>query len=297
MIPTARQVADIVLPTAHWSERESADEELYSDPCPIVIPQKAVEPPGEAWCDWQFWLELGKRFKPEWWPWNNVREMWQWRLKTFYNIDLPWEELAETGYFITYGGDQRVFKKYEQGLERPDGQPGFRTATGRIELYSEPWQGFGYDPLPDYTPPTSHVNEMLASQYPYILMTGARVYPFYHSAWTQIPMQREIEPYPFFEIHPDAAKNEGIKDGDWAFVESPNGRIRGKARLTRGIDPRCIHVPRPGWRDSCEELGLEGYGNTEANINVLIPAEPSDPQFGTPAMRSAQCRLVKMEAV
>ena len=53
------KMADIVLPTAHWSERESADEELYSDPCPVVIPQKAVEPPGGAWCDWEFWLALG----------------------------------------------------------------------------------------------------------------------------------------------------------------------------------------------------------------------------------------------
>ena len=105
----------MVLPTAHWSEREAADEELYSDPCPVVIPQKAVEPPGEAWDDWQFWLELGKRFKPEWWPWNNTREMWQWRMKTFYGIDLSWEELAEQGYFITYGGDKRVFRNTRRG--------------------------------------------------------------------------------------------------------------------------------------------------------------------------------------
>lgn len=291
------KLADIVLPTAHWSERESADEELYSDPCPVVIPQKAVEPPGGAWCDWEFWLDLGKRFKPDWWPWNNVREMWQWRMKTFYDIDLSWEELAEKGYFITFGGDKREYKKYEKGLERPDGEPGFRTGSGRIELYSEAWAGFGYDPLPDYIPPSSYENEVLIEKYPFILMTGARIYPFYHSAWTQIPMQREIEPDPFIEIHPDAARGLKISDGDWLFVESPNGRIKAKARLTKGIDPRAVHLPRPGWRDACKELGLEGYGNLSANPNVLIGAEPSDPQFGTPAMRSARCRLIKMEAV
>ena len=120
------KMADLVLPTAHWSERESADEELYSDPCPVVVPEKAVEPPGDAWCDWQFWLALGKRFKPDWWPWNNVREMWQWRMKSFYDIDLSWDELVKQGYFVTYGGDKRVYKKYEKGLERPDGQPGFQ---------------------------------------------------------------------------------------------------------------------------------------------------------------------------
>jgi len=291
------KMADIVLPTAHWTERESADEELYSDPCPVVIPQKAVEPPGGAWCDWEFWLDLGKRFKPEWWPWENVREMWQWRMKTFYEIDLSWEELAEEAYFIRFGGDKREYKKYETGKERPDGQPGFRTASGRIELDSPSWGEFGYDSLPDYQPPTIYQNDLLARDYPFVLMTGSRIYPFYHSAWTQVPMQREIEPYPYVEVHPEAAMKQGIGDGDWLFIESPNGRIRARARLTKGIDPRCVHLPRPGWRDACEELGLEGYGNLGANNNVLIGAEPSDPQFGTPAMRSSRCRLIKMEAV
>ena len=120
MTPTAR-IADLVLPTAHWTERESADEELYSDPCPIVAPQKCVDPPGEAWCDWEFFLALGKRFNPDHWPWENVREMWLWRLKEFYNLDLTWEEFAEKGYWITSGGDKRVYKKFEKGLERPDG--------------------------------------------------------------------------------------------------------------------------------------------------------------------------------
>ncbi len=92
-------------------------------------------------------------------------------------------------------------------------------------------------------------------------------------------------------------KKQTISDGDWLFVELPNGRIRAKARLTKGIDPRCVHLPRPGWRDACKELGLKGYGNLGANNNVLIGAEPSDPQYGTPAMRSARCRLIKMEAV
>ncbi len=81
--------------------------------------------------------------------------MWQWRMKTFYGVDLSWDEMPKQGYFVTYGGDKRVYKKFEKGLERPDGQPGFRTASGRIELYCEAWGSFGYDPLPDYKPPSA----------------------------------------------------------------------------------------------------------------------------------------------
>ena len=96
----------------------------------------------------------------------------------------------------------------------------------------------------------------VAEEFPLILTTGGRLYPFYHSAWTNIPMQRELEPYPFVEVHPETAKAAQISDGEWVFVESPRGRIRVKALVTKAINPRVVHVPRPGWRDSCKELGL-----------------------------------------
>ena len=98
------------------------------------------------------------------------------------------------------------------------------------------------------------------------------------------------------EVHPETAKAMNITDGEWVFVESLRGRIRVKARVTKAIDPRVVHVPRPGWRDACKELGLPGHGYSGANPNMLIPSEPADPGFGTPAMRSTLCRLKKEEA-
>lgn len=291
MTPSA-ELADIVLPSAHWTEREVADEELYPAPM-VVAPQKAVEPPGEAWDDWKFFLELGKRFKPEWWPWNNVREMWLWRLKTFYGWDVTWEEFVEKGYW-TYDYE---YKKYEAGKERLDGELGFRTPSGKIELYCESWAQFGYDPLPDYQEPAESPYSLpaVAQEYPLILTTGGRLYPFYHSAWTNIPMQREFAPYPFVEMHPDTATSLGISEGEWVYVESPRGRIKVKASLTKGIQPQVVHIPRPGWKHACKELGLEGYSYDKANPNVLLPAEPADPGFATTAMRSTLCRIKKAE--
>ena len=40
-------------------------------------------------------------------------------MKTFYDVDLSWEELTEKGYFITFGGNKREYKKYASGKERP----------------------------------------------------------------------------------------------------------------------------------------------------------------------------------
>ena len=289
------RIADIVLPAAHWVEREGAyDEELYSDPCPVVIPQKVVDPPGECWDDWEFFLALGKRLSPELWPWEDSRDMWRWRLREFYDVDKSWEELAEEAYLVTYGGEKRVYEKYKKGLERKDGEMGFRTPSGKIELKSEAFAGFGYSELPSFAMPSIYRDSIMEQEYPLVLMTGGRLYPFYHSAFTNIPMQRELAPDPFIEMHPDAAKARNISHGDWVEITSPGGRkIKSKAVVTKSLDPRVVHIPRPVWKHACKELGLEGYGATKANENVLIPAEPSDEFFGMPPMRSWRCEVTK----
>ena len=52
-----------------------------------------------------------------------------------------------------------------------------------------------------------------------------------------------------------------------------------------------IALPRPGWRDPCPELDLPGYGWQQANPNILVPSEPSEPGFGATAMRSSLCKI------
>ena len=135
--PTTK-LADLVLPTADWSERDTVDEELFGNL--VISTERAVEPPGECWDDWKFFLEWGKRIKPEDWPWADEREMVLWRLKEFYGMDLTWDEYVQGAYFPLddgSGSDGPVYKKYEKGMIRPDGQPGFNTPTGRIELWCD----------------------------------------------------------------------------------------------------------------------------------------------------------------
>jgi anaerobic selenocysteine-containing dehydrogenase len=45
------------------------------------------------------------------------------------------------------------------------------------------------------------------------------------------------------EINPETAKSLGIKDGDPIWVESPAGKLKSKARLFPGTNPKCIHIP------------------------------------------------------
>jgi anaerobic selenocysteine-containing dehydrogenase len=289
MTPTA-QLADIVLPAAHWSERVGAfDEELYPDPCPAVIPQKAVEPPGEARDDWYTYRELGKRLDPEKWPWNSSEEMWLWRLKEFHNVDLTWEEAVKQAYIIRYGGEKRIFKQHEKGLVE------FQTPSMRIELYSEPFESYGYKPLPVYEEPmeSPYSEPGKAKEYPLILTTGGRDVMFYHSGLTNIARLREIEPYPYAKINDQDARELGISDGEWVFVESPRGKIEVKAKVIKALRKGVVKLPRQTYKDACKELGLPGYGWDKANPNILIPAEPADPGFSCPPMRCTLCRVTK----
>lgn len=291
--PTA-QLADIVLPTADWSERCTYDEELDG---PFILAfDQAVPAPGECWDDWRFFLEWGKRMNPEQWPWADEKEMVLWRLKEFYGFDLTWEEFQAVPVRIvgaTEPGTEPVRKKYEKGLLRPDGQPGFPTVTGKIEFSSPAMAAFGYDPVPDYTEPAeSPVSQPeLAKEYPLIGSTGHRVYSFFHSAWTNVPAQRAFYPEPFAVVHPDDAARFGVTDGEWMTISSPRGKIISKALVSREAKAGCVFIPRPAWRDECKALGLSGYGWDRANGNVLVPSEPAEPGYGATAMRSFLCKI------
>lgn len=45
------------------------------------------------------------------------------------------------------------------------------------------------------------------------------------------------------EINPETAESLGIKDGDLVWVESQAGKVKTKARLFPGTQPKCIHIP------------------------------------------------------
>lgn len=291
------EIADIVLPAAHWSERVGVfDEELYPEPCPFVVPQKAVTPPGECWDDWDFQRELGKRFAPDLWPWKSSEEMQLWRLNEFHlkpNGKEPitdYEEAAKIGYFIEYGGKNRVTRQHEKGLVK------FMTPTMRIEVFSEQMPSYGYDsPLPSYSEPAEspYSTPDLYKEYDLCLTTGARDYAFYHSAWTNIAHQRILEPWPYIEINEEDARERQISEGEWLWVESPRGKIQAKARISKGVIKGAASMCRPNYKHACKELNLPGFSWDKGNPNILTTAEGSDPGFGAAPMRSLLCKITK----
>jgi anaerobic selenocysteine-containing dehydrogenase len=103
---------------------------------------------------------------------------------------------------------------------------------------------------------------------------------------------RKAHRYPQAEIHPQTAKQFGIVNGDWIWIETRRGRIRQKAKLTTGIDPRVIHAEHGWWYP--EESGPE-YGVWTSNVNLLTDNQPPyDPAMGTYQLRGLLCRVERV---
>lgn len=289
------KIADIVLPACHWSERVgNFDEELYPEPCPFVVPQIAVPGPGEAKDDWYFLRELGKRFNPEAWPWESSEEMQLWRLGEFHDFHpKDYAEAAEQGYYIAYGGDNRKYRKYETGEVQ------FATGCKKVEIFSEMMLQFGYDwPLPTFNEPGEgpSTTPELYKEYDLVMTTGARDYPFYHSAWTNIAHQRVLEPWPYVELNDEDAADRGIGEGDWLWVESLRGRIKAKARIHQGVNKGCASMCRQNYKHACKELDLPGFDWDKANPNVLVDGiNSTDQGWGSAPMRGFLAKVTKID--
>ena len=107
------------------------------------------------------------------------------------------------------GHPSKPYRRHERGLLRADGKPGFRTQSGKIELWSTTFENWELDPLPYYDePPQSPVRTPeLYEKYPLIMITGPRSPVYYHSEHRMIPWLREKDPIPYVEIHPDIYGN------------------------------------------------------------------------------------------
>ncbi len=239
MVPTA-QMSDFIMPAAVWGEKY--DMHNHWDWHTFMIAgDKAVEPLGEAKEEYHFFRELGRRTgQAEYWPWDDHKELINWRLKDHgMTID---ELMAQPGGGIAHfaehpviGSDQK-FKKYEQ--------TGFATPSGKVEIYSALMEKYGYDPMPKHVEQHGTIisDPTNAEDYPLTFFIGAKGDPYFQQQGRNIASLRRLAPEPWVEMHPDTAYDLGLSDGDYVAVETP-------ARFAlRGVQAQRRRPPegRPG---------------------------------------------------
>ena len=171
------------------------------------------------------------------------------------------------------------FKKYELGLLRKDGKPGFQTPSGKMEFTSSLCEKHGFDALPVYKEPLESpvTTPDLAKEYPLILNTGARL-PFYtHSKLRDLPWLNQFMPEPVVFLNPKDAEERGLKKGDSVEISTQHGSVIMTAGITNIVMPGVIDVYH-GW--------------AKANINLIVPRH-FDPILGFPAFKEGLCQVKK----
>ena len=265
MTPTSMALADYFLPACTYAERNGLRVGDGAQRAETI--NKAIEPLGESRSDMQICLDIGKRISPEAWPWDTVEDMYS-------NI------LAETGHTfeemqeLAPGYPPFEYHMHEKGLLRADGNVGFDTATGRIELWCSMYNNLGLDPLPSYEEPVPSPlsTPELCEEYPLVLTTGARLWGMFHSEHRQIPRMRALHPEPLVYVNPKTAADFGVKDGDWVWLEKHRGRCKRVVKETPIVNERTASTDHAWWHPEAPgELEAGLYDLWDLTVENLLP--------------------------
>lgn len=214
------------------------------------------------------------------------------------------------------------YKKYETGKLRPDGNPGFLTPTGRIELWSTMYNTNGMDPLPYYYEPDQSprptderteqlkkeipaspfiepehlakwherdlTHEEIMEKYPFILSTGARRFTSFHSEHREVAILREIDQNPRLEINPADAAAKHISDGQWVRIWNQYGQAKYKALVSQKVRPGHLEAEHGWWFPEQDGSEPSLFGVFQSNCNDLVP-EHHNNNLGLGAPYKSNC--------
>ena len=266
------ELADIVLPACSSLEKLGLayNYALTAGIPYVMLNKKIIEPVGESWPDWKFYSELGRRMGyEEYFPWNSDEEVVENFLKP---SKVTYQQLKEHPAGLWFG--ERCYDITARGQ--------IKTPSGKIELYSKTLADAGYDPIPVFVEPTqsSAVNPALAEEYPLIVATGARIVEYTHYQMRNVSSLKQLAPHPVAEIHPITAKMYGVADGEVVMVETRNGQVKLKLKVTEDLAPQVVNI-------------LHGWGRV-ASANLLAGLDVRDPVTGYPELRALAGRIKKI---
>jgi nitrate reductase NapA len=255
------ELADLVLPTAMWAEKEGA---FGNTERRTQFWRKMIDPPGEARSDlWQT-VELAKRLGfgrmftydkakypiPPGHPASDAS-----KAAGFYLEKALFEEYRLFG--LGRGHDLAPFDEYHKsrGLRWPvvDGKETKWRYNEKYDPYVKKGEGirfYGNEKLDGkaviwlrpYEPPA----EIPDAEYPLWLCTG-RVLEHWHTGTMtrRVPELFKAYPYATANLHPEDAKKYGISTGDRVRISSRRGRVEAYAEVGGRVTPQkgMVFVP------------------------------------------------------
>jgi len=307
---------DVVFPAQHWLEVEGCPRTSQASHGAIGAHQKCVQAPGEALWDPEIFRLLVARMGIPYFPDNPTPTLRQLQDMSVAGMAPSFEQYAaefqENGWWdckVVEPEEWGTYRRYETGALRHrnkggilgvpgDDLRGFYTPTLKAELRStvlESYFGDGRYNFPTYTePPHSPIADPdLCEEYPIILTTGRRIPVYFHSEHRQLPWCREQWPAPRVEINPETAKELGIAQGDWVWIESKWGKVRQTADLYYGVAPNVANAEHQWWFPELDQLGK---GFELCCINECVDRNAQDPIFGAVNIRAFPVKIYKATA-
>ncbi len=271
MTPTAA-LADIVLPAAGNCEFDEIAPYPPFQGFVLAYP-KLVDPPGECRSDTWIINNLASKLGLGAYFWREEREVCD-------------HILAPAGLSFEEFKERRILEG-ERSFGRARAE-GFQTPSRKVEIFSKQLEDMGVDPIPSFGK-LSRLDPA-DEEFP-LLLTSAKEFPFVHSAFRNVGRLRALKAEPTVRLHPSAAARLNLREGEWVWIETREGRIKQKLELDPDLDPR-VAVASYGWWFP-EEGDLFGW--SESNINILTQSENFEASLGSVQLRGIPCRIRRIE--
>lgn len=276
--------ADVVLPATTMFEIDS-----YMTYGPIFrLRERVVPPVGEARSDSLIMAELARRLGyGHLYPQSEEAVL----RHVLEGSGFTLEEVRARGGTVQIDTPLMSYRKWEKGLLRPDGEPGFDTPTGRFEIASTILEEHGYEPLPKYVEPVEGPLSRpdLTPDFPLVFNSGARTQTDFRSQHHGVPGLTEGHPEPTVDLHPDDAGPRGIEDGDLVEVRTPRGAVPFRARVSEAIVPGAVECSMGGGTP----VGPPAWNAW--NANELTDLGNYDGISGFPVYKALLCEVRRLE--
>jgi anaerobic selenocysteine-containing dehydrogenase len=169
----------------------------------------------------------------------------------------------------------------------PFAHGGFRTPSGKAELYSEAVKALGLDPVAEFTPPSESRHNEKPKTLPLELL-ARKSDNFLNSTFSNVPAVQEMEEPGLLEICADDAGARGISTGDRVRVFNGRGEIVLQARVNGKVQPGVVSArlnwakTTPGFQsiNALTSEKLTDMGNSATFYSVLVEVELAMPRTG-----------------
>ncbi|HET7480422.1 MAG TPA: nitrate reductase [Rubrobacteraceae bacterium] len=275
--------ADLILPVAQWGEKTGT---MTNTERRVSIVEKVVEPPGEARPDWEIFAATARKmgFEDDF-AWQNSAEVYeeykeltrdtvvdvtglsharlrrgpvQWPVpETLPFLELPARPMMER---------TRDINGEHPGTPRLYANKKFNTPDSRARFEPTPHQELHEPPTESY--PLTLSNGRIKNQWHTMTRTGRSE-----------KLMRDLDG-PFVEVHPEAAGDAGIKDGESARISSARGSFVARVVVTEDIEASTVFAPFH-WGDLWTDGG--SLNNTTHDA--------ADPISKQPELKGAAVRL------